>query len=246
MNDAGAFGIALATFALAGAVKGVAGLGLPTVAMGLLGLVMTPVEAAALMVAPSLVTNVWQALAGRALARLARRLWPMLVGIGAATPVTIAFLASESARWPSLALGAVLATYAAWGLAMPAIAIPARAQVWAAPVVGAATGLLTGATGVFAVPAVPYLGAIGLDRDELVQALGLGFTVSTIALAASLAATTGHLASAAPLSVVATAAALVGMAVGQALRDRLDPPVFRRVFLWALLGVGAAMIVRAA
>ena len=51
-------------FLLAGAVKGVIGMGLPTVAMGLLGLVMPPVQAAALLVVPSLATNVWQMLAG--------------------------------------------------------------------------------------------------------------------------------------------------------------------------------------
>lgn len=46
------------TFLLAGFVKGVVGLGLPTVAVGMLGLVMPPAQAAALLVAPSMVTNV--------------------------------------------------------------------------------------------------------------------------------------------------------------------------------------------
>src|SRR4029450_4958570 len=47
-------------FLLAGFVKGVVGLGLPTITMGLLSLAMTPAQAAALLVVPSLVTNVWQ------------------------------------------------------------------------------------------------------------------------------------------------------------------------------------------
>ena len=51
-------------FALAGFVKGVIGLGLPTVSIGLLGLLMTPAEAAAILVVPSLVTNIWQAAVG--------------------------------------------------------------------------------------------------------------------------------------------------------------------------------------
>jgi uncharacterized membrane protein YfcA len=41
-----------AVFVLAGLVKGVVGLGLPTVAMGLLGLVMLPAEAAAILLCP--------------------------------------------------------------------------------------------------------------------------------------------------------------------------------------------------
>ena len=49
---------------LAGFVKGAIGLGLPTVSIGLLGLMMTPAQAAAIMVAPALITNVWQASVG--------------------------------------------------------------------------------------------------------------------------------------------------------------------------------------
>jgi hypothetical protein len=48
-------------FLLAGLVKGVVGLGLPTVSVGLLALVMPPAEAAALLILPSVVTNVAQA-----------------------------------------------------------------------------------------------------------------------------------------------------------------------------------------
>jgi hypothetical protein len=46
---------------------------------------------------------------------------------------------------------------------------------------------MTAATGVFVIPAVPYLQALGFDREELMKALGLSFTVSTVALAWSLA-----------------------------------------------------------
>jgi uncharacterized membrane protein YfcA len=47
------------TFFLAGIVQGVTGMGLPTVAMGLLGAFMSPVAAAGLLILPSFVTNVW-------------------------------------------------------------------------------------------------------------------------------------------------------------------------------------------
>ena len=44
-------------FLLAGYVKGVIGMGLPTIAMATLGLLLEPAQAAALLVIPSLVTN---------------------------------------------------------------------------------------------------------------------------------------------------------------------------------------------
>ncbi|RUZ51274.1 sulfite exporter TauE/SafE family protein, partial [Mesorhizobium sp. M7A.F.Ca.CA.004.05.2.1] len=53
-----------AVFLAAGFVKGVVGMGLPTVAMGLLAVTMPPAQAAALLLSPSLVTNLWQLFTG--------------------------------------------------------------------------------------------------------------------------------------------------------------------------------------
>lgn len=174
-------------FLLAGFVKGMIGLGLPTVAIGLLVLMMTPAEAAALLIAPSLVTNVWQMLVGGHIRSLLRRLWPMLVGIVTGTAAGASFLTSGNAAAAVAALGLALMVYAGLGLGSVRFKVPPHAETWIAPLVGLATGLITAETGVFVIPAVPYLQAIGLQRDQLVQALGLSFTVSTLALAAILA-----------------------------------------------------------
>ena len=84
-------------FLLAGFVKGVIGLGLPTVAIGLLGLMMTPAQAAAILVAPSLVTNVWQAAVGGGLLPLVRRMWPMLAA-SASAPSSARLAAARQQR----------------------------------------------------------------------------------------------------------------------------------------------------
>lgn len=179
--------VILATFLVAGFVKGVIGLGLPTVAVGLLATVMSPAQAAALLIVPSFVTNVWQLLAGPRFGALLRRLWPMMVAIAVGTVASAGLIAGAKGPGPASALGAALVVYAVIGLAGFAFRVPARAEPWLSPVIGLATGLVTGATGVFVIPAVPYLQALGLDRDQLIQALGLSFTVSTVALAAGLA-----------------------------------------------------------
>lgn len=234
-----------AVFVLAGAVKGVVGMGLPTVAMGLLALLMPPVQAAALLVVPSLVTNLWQLFAGPAFAALLRRLAGLVVGIGVGTALGIGWLTGGSSRGPALALGTVLAAYAAAGLLLPRLSVPARWQPLLSPLVGLLTGVLSGATGVFVVPVVPYLGAIGLDREQLIQALGLSFTVSTLALAAGLALAGSYPGSVALQSVAAVVPALVGLRLGQALRHRLDAEVFRRCFFASMLVLGLFMALRA-
>ena len=73
--------LVVGTFLLAGMVKGVIGLGLPTVAMGLLGLAMPPAQAAALLIVPATLTNLWQLALGGHLRALLGRLWPMLAMI---------------------------------------------------------------------------------------------------------------------------------------------------------------------
>ena len=190
MPDAQAAVILAATFLLAGFVKGVIGLGLPTVAVGLLSLTMAPVEAASLLVAPSLVTNLWQLFAGPRFGALLRRLWGMMAGIlvGTIGGMRLGLLTGPDAGRAEAALGVALILYAALGLGNLRAPAPGRAEPWLSPLVGALTGLVTAATGVFVIPAVPYLAALGLDKDDLIQALGLSFTVSTVALAAGLAA----------------------------------------------------------
>lgn len=224
------------TFLLAGTVKGVIGLGLPTVAMGLLGLAMGPAQAAALLIIPSTVTNVWQLAFGGNLRRLLYRLWPMLTMVFVGTCAGSLWLGMSSGQWMTRGLGAALLLYALSGLFLPVLKVAPRAEPWMGPLCGALTGLITSATGVFVIPAVPYLQALGLERDQLVQALGLSFTVSTLALAAGLlwngALGGGELGA----SLLALAPALLGMALGQWLRQRISATVFKRVFF---IGMGA-------
>jgi uncharacterized membrane protein YfcA len=232
-------------FFLAGFVKGVIGLGLPTVAIGLLVLVMSPAEAAALLIAPSIVTNVWQMLAGEEFWPLLRRLWPMMLGIIAGTAAGANFLTGGNANAAVASLGVALMIYAGLGLGSVRFKTPPHAERWLAPLVGIATGLVTAGTGVFAIPAVPYLQAIGLPRDQLVQALGLSFTVSTLALAAILTRGGAFPLATAGVSALQIVPALVGMVAGQWLRGRVQPAVFQFCFFLGLLILGGHLALRA-
>jgi len=154
-------------------------------------------------------------------------------------------------RWAAIALGAALAAYAAIGLASVRLAVPPRLEAGLSPSMGILTGLVTAATGVFVIPAVPYLQALGLGKEDLVQALGLAFTTSTIALGASLvlrgsfATGSGGMAGMAGMSVCLLAPALAGMLAGQRIRQRLRPALFRTLFFGGLLVLGLYQCSRA-
>lgn len=227
-----------AIFVLAGFVKGVIGLGLPTISMGLLAVVMAPGQAAAMLIVPSLATNVWQMIAGPYLLTLVRRLAGLLIGACIGTWLGAGWLTGPYARYGAVALGIALIAYAILGLGAVRMKVAREHEVWLGPITGLLTGLITAATGVFVIPAIVYLQGIGLEKDELVQALGLSFTVSTIALSFNLIGAGALNLSLAAAAVVALLAAAAGMWVGQIVRLRLDQVTFRRWFFLGLLALG--------
>jgi uncharacterized membrane protein YfcA len=231
-------------FTLAGFVKGVIGLGLPTVSIGLLGLVMAPVEAVALLVVPSLVTNIWQLAIGPNFRPLLARQWTMLIGICAGIAVGSYLFGTVQAPGAKRWLGLVLLAYAALGMSPLRLHVRQRDEPVLSPIVGALTGLLATFTGVFVVPNVPYLQALGLNRDDLIQALGLSFTVSTVALGLGLAANGALPAATLGASLLTLAPALAGMAIGQAVRGRISAPVFRACFFIGMALLGAELAIR--
>jgi uncharacterized membrane protein YfcA len=237
--------VAAAIFFGAGAVKGLIGMGLPTIAMGLLVLVMPPVQAAALLVVPSFVTNLWQLLSGPKLGGLLGRLWTMMAGIVLGTIAGAGMLAGDAAGMATIGLGGALVLYALLGLMGVRFETPARREFWLSPLIGVTTGLVTGATGVFVLPAVPYLQSLGFEKDELIQALGLSFTISTLALAAGLFRVDAFaMVHAGGMSVLAIAPAIAGMFAGQLLRDRVSVITFRTIFLVGLFALGAYLALR--
>jgi uncharacterized membrane protein YfcA len=233
-----------AVFVLGGFVKGVVGLGLPTVTIGLLSLVMAPAEAAALLVVPSLVTNVWQFAFGPQLVALLKRLATVCIGICAGVWLGAGMLTGASSKTAVMLLGVALVLYAISGLLSVRFRVSSRAEPWLAPAIGVATGLVTAATGVFVIPLVPYLQALGLEKDDLVQALGISFTVATLALALALAKDGMLSLSVAGTSLFALVPALLGMWIGQHIRSRIQAATFRRWFFIGLLLLGLHLAVR--
>lgn len=231
-----------AVFFAAGLVKGISGMGLPTVAMSLLGLLMPPAAAAALTTLPALATNVAQCL-GPDLRRLVRLLWPAWLGLAAATLLAPGLDDAALARAAPRLLGAVLLAYGAWGLWRPQLPELRQYQRSAGALAGLATGFVTAATGVFVLPLVPYLQTLKLERAALVQALGLSFTVATLALALRLQAS-GITVAAQAATPLALLAAFGGLGAGRLVRDRLSGPGFQRALSLVFIGLGLANFLR--
>ena len=177
-------------------------------------------------------------LAGPYLRALVKRLGGMLMAACIGTWLGAGWLTGPHARYGAIALGLSLIVYAVLSLGAVRMTVPREQEIWLGPLVGLLTGLISAATGVFVIPAIIYLQGIELEKEELVQALGLSFTVSTIALSFNLIGAGVLNVSLATVAVVALVAALIGMWIGQIVRLRLDQKTFRRWFFIGLLALG--------
>ena len=231
-----------AVFLLAGFVKGVIGLGLPTVAMGLLAVSMTPGRAIAIVIVPAIITNIWQTFVGPYLRDILKRLWPLMIGTVIGCWLNAGALTGPHARYGTVVLGVLLVIYAVIGLNKLQFRVAPDNERWVGGVVGVVTGVISASTGVQVIPSMPFMQAIGMEKDELVQALGVFFTTATLALAFNL--TAGGLltpANAVP-GAVAMAFAFAGMYIGQSVRSKMPADTFRRWFLIAMILLGLYLI----
>lgn len=237
--------VIVSVFLLAGTVKGVIGLGLPTVSLALMTVVTDLPTAMAVLLVPSFVTNFWQAAVGGHGRDIVRRIWPFL--LLATVTVWIGAMALTQVDLSNLSalLGGSLVTYALISLAGLRVTLGESQEVWLGPLVGTVNGVLTGMTGSFVVPGVMYLQSLGLSRDELVQAMGWLFTASTLALAVALGGNNLLSMDLGIMSATGLIPAMLGMVIGQRIRQSLSEQLFRRVFFTALLVLGLYIIANA-
>lgn len=236
--------IAVGAFLLGGAVKGIVGLGLPTVVLAVLGTALGLREALPLLVAPAFLTNIWQAALGGYFIGLLKRLWPMLLATVPGVVLGAMVLLRANQGTLDVLLGIALSAYALLSLAGASFTVPGGRERILGPVIGLMTGLVAGATGTLVLPVVPYLNALGLQRDELVQAMGLSFGLSSLTLGVILAAQSTAALEGIAASLLAVIPALAGMSVGQWLRRRIAPARFRRWLFLSLLVLGVNLIRR--
>jgi uncharacterized membrane protein YfcA len=225
-------------FLLAGFVKGVIGLGLPTVSMGVLAVTMPPAHALAIVIVPAVITNIWQTFIGPYLPDIIRRLWPLMLGTVLGIWLNAGSLTGPYARYGTITLGVLLVIYAIIGLNKFHFRVARRNEKWVGGLVGVVTGVISASTGVQVVPSMPFMQAIGMEKDELVQALGVFFTVATIALGFNLTSAGLLNAATALPGAVAMACAFAGMFIGQSVRSRMPAESFRRWFLIAMIFLG--------
>ena len=233
-----------AVFVIAGFVKGVIGLGLPTVSLALLATTIGLKPAVALLILPALATNAIQAVTGGSFLEIVRRTWTFILVAFVCTWLGAGILAGSASPAFAALLGLVTAAYAGISLATPQIVMPKNWEPILSPALGGVSGMVTGLTGTFLVPGVMYLHSLGFSKDKFIQAMGILFTMSSIALGISLGVHGLIPSNLVIVSAIALIPAFFGIYIGSKFRNRLDNKKFRRVFFVSLLFLGIYIMAR--
>lgn len=232
----------------AGLIKGIIGMGLPTISLAGMVLFLPLGDAMILLTLPAFITNLWQAFIGQNTKSVFRHIWPFLLCASLTIWLGSYLFAKSNNAYLMVLLGFLLLCYAIAGLARFQWQIPIHAQGWIGPVTGLINGILTGLTGSFVIPGLFYLQALNFNKAQLSQAMGMLFALSSLILALIFGLSLGTQNVAAPdqfyLSAYAIFPAIAGMIIGQKIQNRLSEQVFRRLLFTFLGCLGLVMCLR--
>lgn len=235
--------IAIALF-LGGAVKGMVGVGLPLVVVSLLGSLLDPRLAVALVAMPVVVSNIWQSVRSGILFSAIRRFWPLILAFSLSTWLGAQILVSLDPSMMLGLLGAMVVLFSLLGLLQPGFRLSTRQERFAGPGVGIVAGVFNGVSTVNGPPLAIYLVSLGLAKDAFIGSYGLialcgSFPLLISYMSVGLLGPTELAA-----STMAVVPAIAGLVIGERLRLLINPDLFRKVLLLALIALGLNLIRR--
>lgn len=233
----------LATVLLAaGLAKGLAGLGLPVIAIPFMSLAVDFHLAVALMPVSLIVSNVWQVASSRERGWAATAYWPVAAAIPVGTAIGVFSLATVDEAAVKAVIGVCVVAFVLFNVARPSWRLSPRDARWVGPLAGFSGGILGGLAAIFAPPIVVFLLSVGLTKDRFVAAVGVLYCVGSLSLAVFLTAFAVMTPGLWLWSALAFLPVLLGQALGGAARRFVSEALFRRIVLFLMLVAGANMI----
>ena len=231
-------------FLIAGSVKGLVGIGLPTAAISMLTIFIDPRTAIAMGLVPIVVANAWQVWSMGDIRGAFQRYWVFAFALGISVFVTVSLSAEVSDRVIFLALGISIVAFAVLNLRFVMPAIPDRFDRVAQVGMGTIGGILGGLSGVWVAPVIMYMSARGVQKDEFVRATGLLLFIGGVPFFAAYVMQGFLTVPLAGVSLGLVLPTLMGFALGARLRNRLSNEKFKKVLLYVFLLLGLNMLRR--
>lgn len=236
--------LTLGAFFFSALLKGMTGLGFATVCLGTLACFVDIKVAIPLVILPSLASNVLVMADSGRLKDAARRFWPMYLCMSGGMLLGLWLLGTTPSSAARSVLGTVMALYGAWALLTPNYTIPeSRRQLLSLPT-GIATGIINGLTGSQVMPALPYLLSIDIDRNMVIAAINLSFTIGSLIMLAGLGRMGLLSMHTVWMALAGIPLVFAGIRLGSLARRRISEAFFRRMVLMLLIVMGLNLVLR--
>jgi uncharacterized membrane protein YfcA len=229
---------------VAGLMKGIIGVGMPTVAIPLLSIFIDLKASVMLLSVPLVLSNIPQAMEGGETFKCFVRLVPVLLGMVPGIFLGVTALLTISPLAAKLFVGLVVMIAAALPLLAPQLRLKECLQT----PVGVAAGFMGGALGGIAAMSGPmvfcFLLAKGLRGRDFTKEASLYLVLSAALLAVTLSSSSQYSGFDLAISTLALAPVAVGMLFGQRFRDRIPPEAFKATVLVIVLASGAGLMIK--
>ena len=228
------------TFIVSGIIKGFLGLGLPSTAMGLLTLVIEPIHAISVMVAPILFSNIFQYARSSHQYKTYIELRVFALSIIVSIFVTSLFITEYPKSLLTIAIGFSMVIFSLnqWFGFKIKIGPSYSFQV----LIGTLSGVLGGLSSIWSPPVAMYLIARDYAKEDFISATGFLFMVGGIPLGLGLYFAGALTFVIAIQSFAALIFVLIGFRIGEYLRSFVNQQTFRNFVLVAFIILGSRLI----
>lgn len=240
--------IIIAAMAFSGLVKGSLGLGFSTICLAILANFLEIKLAISIVLLPSLFSNLMVMFDAGNFKQSLRVFWPMLLAAVFGMMIGLQILHQAESKLSSTLLAIVLIIYGFYGLSAKLsrreFKIKDQKITFLNPIIGLATGVVNGATGSQILPIMPYLLALNISKDLLVQTINLSFTICSLIMLSNfvyletvdLSALTKY-----SLAIIPMA---IGVWAGNKIRKRLSEERFRLLAMVLIIVLGATLLIQ--
>ena len=233
-----------AAILLGGIVKGTLGVGLPLFAVPLMSLMIGSTQAIALVAAPVLASNIWQAWQEGSWKASLKRFWPLMLTQGIMTVLAVQWTLSFSVKQLNMLVAFAVVLAVVSMLFKPSFSIPPDKEKWIGALVGMLSGMLGGVSSLMGPILISYTMSLKMQRDEFVGAISVIYLNAAWPLYVAMYSFGRMETVDLGYSLLALIPMALGLKIGQKLRHRLSEDGFRKVLLAFLVFVATLLVLR--
>lgn len=226
----------------AGTIKGAIGIGLPTTVISILSQFVDPRIAIALGVMPMLLSNIWQMYREGNGAATIRRFWPFGAALFTCLFVSSLFAADFEPTTLMLITGVSIVLFSATSLIKLPPPLPKGWELPAMVAAGAAGGVMGGLTGLWSPPLVILLLSLRLEKTDYIRAFGFLLVIGAIPLLGGYVVNGLMTRELFIISMIMVVPTLMGFAIGEKIRSKMDTSRYQKVVLVFFLLMGLNLI----